>query len=890
MSSALPDPSRPGAGPAPTAHIVMLVGNDATRDARVRKSALAAASGGARVTLVALSSDGIRTDTSLGPVRITRVPVSFDLRDAARGRAASRRARGLPLLRPVDDERDRLFRLAAAARQRDGLEGRTATWALATREQTLRGRRYLGRVGARVSRLGWGAADRVRSRVTVAAAWRRVHPEIDDIERAFGPVIDALHPDLIHAHDVEMMPVAARAVARARAQGRVVPWIYDAHEWVVGLSRYAGRTPRRIAAWAGVEREYIGSADAVITVSEELADALQHRYRLRQRPAVVLNIPPVPQRSTADIGGGIREAIGIDGGVPLLVYSGGVQEARGVQTAVAALADLSGVHLAVVAVPSAASSAMRALLTQATALGVADRVHAVEPVGPGDVVDFLRTADIGLIPLRHFPSHEFALANKLFEYLHAGLPMVVSDCRAQAAFIAEFGVGATHRADDPADLARAVREVLAAGPRLRAAVAGSPARDRFTWPRQAARIQQVQRSLLTGGGPIPTRIGDSDTAPSPLPGVATSWEVFGSEPDPRAGLEPPEAPYLAPPREPTLGVGPANSAGQGWAWSQALRTARPDVRTEVIAVRNGVYDYPADITVSKDQFRRDATWALNLREHARETWTHALVEAGRPIFGGLGGVDPRHDIAALQAGGVHVGLVFHGSEIRDPRAHARTHAFSPFAKATDPYTAKLQAVVDRNLELVADLDLPVFVSTPDQLSYLPGATWLPVVVDLDAWVLHRSHRQIPLVVHAPSNPLLKGTAEIEAAVQPFVDAGRVEYRRVTGLQPAQAAGLIRQADIVIDQVLLGLYGVLACEALASGAVVVGLVGPQIRSRVADPIPIVEADPSTLPEVLAQVLNDLPQLAEDAPGRREFVRRWHDGRESASRLGQFIDQP
>ena len=202
------------------------------------------------MTLVALSADGIRTDTSLGPVRIIRVPVSFDLRDAARERAASRRARGLPLLRPVDDERDRLFRRVQAARQRDGQEGRAAAWSAATREQTLRGRRYLGRVGARVSRLGWGAADRVRSRVTVAAAWRRVHPDIDDIELAYGPVIDALQPDLIHAHDVEMMPVAARAVARARAQGRVVPWIYDAHEWVVGLSRYAGRTPRRIAAWA----------------------------------------------------------------------------------------------------------------------------------------------------------------------------------------------------------------------------------------------------------------------------------------------------------------------------------------------------------------------------------------------------------------------------------------------------------------------------------------------------------------------------------------------------------------------------------------------------------------------------------------------------------------
>ena len=166
-----------------------------------------------------------------------------------------------------------------------------------------------------------------------------------------------------------------------------------------------------------------------------------------------------------------------------------------------------------------------------------------------------------------------------------------------------------------------------------------------------------------------------------------------------------------------------------------------------------------------------------------------------------------------------------------------------------------------------------------------------MVVDLDSWVLHRSHRQIPWWSTRRRTRCSRGPPRSRPPLQPFIDAGRVEYRRVTGLQPAEAAGLIRQADIVIDQVLLGLYGVLACEALASGAVVVGLVGPQIRSRVADPIPIVvEADPSTLPEVLAQVLNDLPQLAEDAPGRREFVRRWHDGRESAARSGQFIDQP
>src|SRR5690606_12587088 len=115
--------------------------------------------------------------------------------------------------------------------------------------------------------------------------------------------------------------------------------------------------------------------------------------------------------------------------------------------------------------------------------GVADRVHFLDPVPPADVVAELASADVGVLPLRHFGSHEVALANKLFEYLHAGLPMVVSDCAAQEQFVRRFGLGEVHPAEDSGALAAAVRSVLVDLPVWRAAVEASPARERFTWPR-----------------------------------------------------------------------------------------------------------------------------------------------------------------------------------------------------------------------------------------------------------------------------------------------------------------------------------------------------------------------------------------------------------------------
>ena len=105
--------------------------------------------------------------------------------------------------------------------------------------------------------------------------------------------------------------------------------VYDAHEYVPGLSRYHPRTPRFIAAWAQHEREYIRSADRVITVSPAIARRLQTEHRLDREPTVIINTPSQFE-GTADVDD-LRSQVGLADDVPLLVYSGGVTRARGVE-------------------------------------------------------------------------------------------------------------------------------------------------------------------------------------------------------------------------------------------------------------------------------------------------------------------------------------------------------------------------------------------------------------------------------------------------------------------------------------------------------------------------------------------------------------------------------
>jgi glycosyltransferase involved in cell wall biosynthesis len=272
-----------------------------------------------------------------------------------------------------------------------------------------------------------------------------------------------------------------------------------------------------------------------------------------------------------------------------------------------------------------------------------------------------------------------------------------------------------------------------------------------------------------------------------------------------------------------------------------------------------------------------------------------LLEAGRPILGGLAGRDFTGDAELLSAAGVGVGLVLHGSEVRDPRRHRATHEFSPFADPKDALTKKLQGGVDALLPKVrafaADGGV-VFVSTPDQLSDVPEATWLPVVVDPATWPVRADvlTREVPLFVHAPSNPQLKGTAQVEAVLGPLAARGVIDVRLVTGLPPAEAAALIASADVVVDQLLLGLYGVLACEAMATGTLVLGHLGDTLRRRVDQDVPVVEVTPRSLAEVVERVLDDRDWAREAAAAGPAFVRSVHDGRRSAGVLAPFLGLP
>jgi glycogen synthase len=435
----------------------MVVNNAVTGDSRVQRCATAAARGGWDVTVLGRSPDGRRREREgPGGARTVLLPV----RQVMAGRGMRRTLRRHRLVHHRLAERDRVA----------GHRGRP-----------------------------WSHGG-----------WRVLDPWLADYELAIADEIEALRPALIHAHDRHPVPAVARSVASLRAAGHDVAWVLDAHEDVAATAARGAGGPR---GWArrrmvnGEQDEWIREADAVVTVSSDLAHELARRHRLAERPTVVQNAPEPADEDVEVLG--LRDRLGLAPDSPLLVYAGSCAPARGVETAVDALPFLDALrghtdsHLALVASPS--DPYVPALLGRAATSGTGNRVHRVDYVPADEVVALLRSADVGLVPLLHRPNHEIALVTKYLEYVHAGVPVVCSEVRTMARFTRQHGVGEVFVTGDPADLARAVAEVLLDPASYRDRIAGSAAVRATAWPAQAERLLALYDRVAPVSPPDPNR-------------------------------------------------------------------------------------------------------------------------------------------------------------------------------------------------------------------------------------------------------------------------------------------------------------------------------------------------------------------------------------------------
>lgn len=343
---------------------------------------------------------------------------------------------------------------------------------------------------------------------------------------------------------------------------------------------------------------------------------------------------------------------------------------------------------------------------------------------------------------------------------------------------------------------------------------------------------------------------------------------------------------------PVLAIGPSNYAGQATAWVRAVsrHLQVPAWSFTGVPLRGGGFEFEVDKRMGRLAFRFPLLWESRSR-HLLRGVTHLALDGFKTFARWDRHAHFPSDARRLEQAGLQMALIAHGSDVRDPRAHQEREEWSYFNIGSDLWRETLTRQTARNRDFAEESGWPVFYSTPDLAFNLPGGRWLPVVVDIDAWTCQAPllERSRPRVVHVPSqrNPAIKGTQYIAPVLQQLHEEGVIEFIAPSGLPHHEMKELVKSCDVVVDQLLFGSYGAAAVEAMAAGRVTVGRMSPQVRDLMPQSPWMLEATPETLREVIMSVRDRRDELRDHAETNLQFVRRWHDGTESAARLSGYL---
>lgn len=231
--------------------------------------------------------------------------------------------------------------------------------------------------------------------------------------------------DLIHANDWTALPVAACA-----AQGKKTRILFDAHEYTPAqFDQYLTGRYLKSRYYRYILRTYSKKVDAIVTVSDGIANL--YRENFGWETSVVRNAPaytPVEFHPT-------------DPTSIQIVHHGGAIRGRYLEDLIHLTSMLDDrFHLTFILVPT--QVAYGTYLKKMAARVAPGRIRFVDPVPPGSLASKLAAYDIGIHLLKAANlNHLYALPNKLFDFIMAGLGVAVFPLPEMAKIIKEHQIG-----------------------------------------------------------------------------------------------------------------------------------------------------------------------------------------------------------------------------------------------------------------------------------------------------------------------------------------------------------------------------------------------------------------------------------------------------------------
>lgn len=259
--------------------------------------------------------------------------------------------------------------------------------------------------------------------------------------------------EAIHIHDMRI----ADAVFKANKVLNL-PTILDLHDnmpeimqFYPHLQKFPGKQLISPKKWKQKEEEFIAKATKVVTVSQEFVDEVVYRTRIpKDKIHLVLNTVLPSFYENAIVDETITNSYKNDF---VILYLGDTGIRRGLLTAIDSLVYLKAVIPNIKLVIVGKNSTDTILKQRVKELSLEQYVDFQGWQNVNLFPSYIIAASICISPLNRNIQHDVAYANKLFQYMSFGKPLLVSDAIAQKKLVERVNSGLVHEERNPRDFA-----------------------------------------------------------------------------------------------------------------------------------------------------------------------------------------------------------------------------------------------------------------------------------------------------------------------------------------------------------------------------------------------------------------------------------------------------
>jgi glycosyltransferase involved in cell wall biosynthesis len=252
--------------------------------------------------------------------------------------------------------------------------------------------------------------------------------------------------DVLIANDLDTL-LPNYLISRLRG----IPLVYDTHELFCEVPELQ-QNPAKRRIWKRLEQFIFPKLNDVFTVNDSIAGIYAAEYGKKLH--VLRNVP----RKAKGLPASSRSQLGLPEGKKLILMQGaGINIQRGAEEAVEAMAFVPNAILLILG----NGDVIPALKETVRIQNLGDKVLFLPRMPFQDLRKYTLLADIGLsLDKDTNLNYRYSLPNKIFDYIHAGVPVLASDLPEVKKIIEGYGVGRISKGHEPKQLAALLNEML----------------------------------------------------------------------------------------------------------------------------------------------------------------------------------------------------------------------------------------------------------------------------------------------------------------------------------------------------------------------------------------------------------------------------------------------